>query len=161
MRALLLFLISGLAFAENQHALDFIQNGWHLAIGSATGSVTELSITRKLGQPQRVARRTEPNRHDPSAMNEIVEMHFDGLDITLLKTPEKIFVTDVVITGPKVLVGEGFRVGTSASNLKPLGEGRIERGRRCYHNLEGYDDSACFTVRDGVITQVEWHYEID
>ena len=155
------FVLAGLAFGESSRALDFIQNGWHLALGSATGSVTEYSITLKLGEPRQVTRRTEPNRHDPSASNEIVQMHYDGIDITLLKTPQKVFVTDFVISSPKVLVGDAFKVGTSGSRLKELGDGRIEQGRRCYHNLEAYDDSACFTIRDGIIAQVEWHYEID
>jgi hypothetical protein len=130
------FMFATLIFAESPRALEFITRGWYLAIGTPTGAVTEYSLTRKLGQPLNVARREEPNRHEPNATNEIVEMQFDGFKITLLKTPEKILVTDVVITGPKHLVLDGFRIGTSAARLKELGEGRIERGRRCYHNLE-------------------------
>jgi hypothetical protein len=161
LRGVAFLVVATLCFGESQRALDFIARGWFLAIGTPTGSVTEYSVTRKLGQPLNVARREEPNRHEPDAMNEIVEMQFDGFGITLLKTPEKILVSDVVITGPRLLVLEGFRVGTPAARLKELGEGRMERGRRCYHNLQAYDDSACFTVRDGVIAQVEWRYEID
>ncbi len=161
LRGVAFFVFVTLAFGESQRALDFIARGWFLAIATPTGAVTEYSLTRKLGQPLNVARRKEPNRHEPNAMNEIVEMHFDGFGITLLKTPEKTLITDVVITGPRLLVGEGLRVGTPAARLKELGEGKIERGRRCYHNLEGYDDSACFTVRDGVIVSIEWNYEFD
>jgi hypothetical protein len=153
--------VAMLAYGENQRALDFIHNGWHLAIGSATGSVTELSITRKLGEPVRVSRQKEPNRHDPSATNEIVEMHFDGFDIKLLKTPEKTLVTHVIISGPKILVLEGLRVGTPASNLKVLGDGKLEGGRRCYHGGEGYDENVCFTVSNGAIVRIDWDYEYD
>ena len=117
LRRAALFVLAAFAFGENQRALDFIQNGWHLAIGTPTGAVTEYSITRKLGEPQRVTRKKEPNRHDPAATNEIVEMHFDGFEIKLLKTPEKVLVTHVAISGPRLLVGEGLRVGTPASTL--------------------------------------------
>lgn len=161
LRCVAFFILAVFAFAENKRALDFIENGWHLAIGSATGSVTELSITRKLGAPQQVSRQKEPNRHDPSATNEIVEMHFDGFDIKLLKTPEKTLVTHVVISGPRILVGEGLRVGTPASNLKVLGDGKLEGGRRCYHSEEGYEDNVCFTVSNGAIARIEWDYEFD
>jgi hypothetical protein len=52
-------------------------------------------------------------------------------------------------------------VGTPASGLKVLGDGKIEGRRRCYHRGEGYEENACFIIRDEKIARIEWAYEFD
>ena len=142
-------------------------------------------ITASLGPPRAATVRKLRNQHDPTRIDELHELAYDGLRVLLYRitAEDREFVTDLSLTSAKYRVKWGLGVGSTKEAVRRvLGGGfgalaapdsRIEppaRGQRCAevdgvctYRYDGFEQKShvFFSFRGGRVSRIDWTFEVD
>lgn len=125
---------------------------------------TIAEIERNLGAPLRIEREKVKNIHNPEQTDEVYELIYDGLSITVYKVTEsqREIITDIAVTSDKYPMKWGLHVGipihTVTQNLgKPS-----KQGDNVY--IYGTDEApsyVSFYHKEGIVYKIAWEFYID
>ena len=127
------------------------------------------SVVAQLGEPDSLVARTVANRHDPSVMDSVFELHYDGLTAELHRAgyDGKEMLTGVVISDARfVTPAATVRPGTpEAELLSEFGDPTDRGGDRlryvCDACLVSGHETVDFTVAGGVVRTIRIQYWIE
>ncbi|HSK18701.1 MAG TPA: hypothetical protein VK912_06150 [Longimicrobiales bacterium] len=125
---------------------------------------TRQAFAAEFGAPDSIARRAEPNRHDPAAVDSLFTVHYPRLVLDI-RTPagSRDMATHVGVEDNRYLAYPGIGIGAAASKVEEvLGEPR-ERGpgSMTYECGMGAEQPVTFTIADGRVSAVDIAWYVD
>jgi hypothetical protein len=139
---------------------QFIYDGWGFKLGK-----TRAEIERNLGRPLASTGKEVPNLHYPERTDEIFELGYTGLRISIYRVSEtrKEIVTAVAITSARYRLKWGIKVGCPIDDVqKVFGYPSEEReGVISYETGEEAPSSVSFYFRNGLVYKIYWAFYID
>ncbi len=139
---------------------QFVHNGWNFKMGK-----TAAEIKKNLGRPLLSSRRAVENIHYPERTDEIYELGYSGLAVTIYRVTEtqKEIITDVAVTSGRYRLKWGIKVGSPIEDIqKNFGYPTEEHeGVISYETGEEAPSSVSFFFRNGVVYKISWSFYID
>lgn len=154
----------------------FIYDGWRL------GTTTD-EIRNHLGAPMHLRVREVPNRHAPEQIDEIRQLEYDGLILTIYKVNDEArreLPISIAVTNPRFAIGWGLNVGTTKEEVRrvlgkasetPNCESSRRNGNQIAHPLTGdcgwqYSDGEAgseviFWFEDDRVYRIDWSFYVD
>jgi hypothetical protein len=142
------------------HLQEFAQNGPEYKFGN-----TRNEMIQNLGNPVSAETETVENRHQPSRMDTIYTLTFDGFRTSIYDSGDHEIVLYQKITSSIFPVKYGLNIGAAKHKVKEtLGAPQEEQENKllyCYMDENGYQTIIVFSTTGDKITAIEWNFPID
>lgn len=132
---------------------------------SRSGELLPKEVREQLGTPQRVETEAVKNEHDPSQIDTLRTLIYDGLQIKFydVSQSQKSLLMHITMTGDQYAGPEGLRTGLSRSEVRNLlGSPTETKGEELVFE-EGDPTPIVTTVHfsDGTADRIEWSFYVD
>ena len=118
---------------------------------------------KAVGNVQREVVSTVKNRHVENQVDEVRELHYDGLYVRAYfpaKDHKRLFLEEVEITSPRFKIKHGLDIGTPGAELQRV-LGQPDEIRGDVYSYSGETDTVRFVIHNGVIAKVKWELYLD
>lgn len=123
--------------ADGVTPVRFVYDGWRL------GATTD-QIRKNLGTPTHLRVREVPNRHVPEQTDEIRQLEYDGLILTIYKVGDEAqreLPISIAVTNPRYEIGWGLNVGTTKEEVRRV-LGKASETTNCDSSRRNGDQAA-------------------
>lgn len=124
----------------------------------------ELTFLDRLHDPQNVSVETQENIHDPTQIDTLRTLQYDGLELTVYHVSGgKEILKNITVTGDQYETSEGLSVGMTRSKVESLrGQPDQQQNGRYVYNLGGPMPTMLHVAfTDDEVSRIEWQYPID
>jgi hypothetical protein len=138
----------------------FVEHGWAFDLGDSRQMIVE-----RLGEPVATRVAEVPNPHLPETRDTVYTLTYDGLEVEIYRATavDRHFLSRLSVSGSRYAMRWDLRVGSAAQKVREtLGSPTDLSGDSLiYEAGEGATDRVIFTIEDGRVRMIEWHFYVD
>lgn len=165
-----LVVFSGCASSQSAQQRDIEKPGVPLSVlvNTALGgdpAVDHPAVLERLGEPNQVTSRPQQNRHDPSQIDTLRTLYYDGLRVHTydVSGSENVIITGIEVTDAAYLTEQDLRVGDARSAVEAtIGQpDNVEDGVYAYSLSDISPNWLYVHFEDEVVSKLEWSFYYD